>query len=55
MQLAELTERERQVLPLIVAGMANKTIADKLGISERTAKYHVSRFTRSCTSPARTS
>jgi DNA-binding NarL/FixJ family response regulator len=36
-----LTERERAVLRLVAAGMANKQIARQLGISERTVKFHV--------------
>lgn len=36
-----LTERERAVLRLIAAGLANKQIARSLSISERTVKFHV--------------
>jgi DNA-binding NarL/FixJ family response regulator len=39
---AELTEREREVLILIAQGQANKEIAGALGITERTARTHVS-------------
>jgi FixJ family two-component response regulator len=35
-----LTERERQVMRLVVAGRLNKQIAAELGISEMTAKIH---------------
>jgi FixJ family two-component response regulator len=35
-----LTPREREVLPLVVAGMLNKQIAGKLAASERTVKFH---------------
>jgi RNA polymerase sigma factor (sigma-70 family) len=35
-----LTPREREVLALVVAGMLNKQIADKLGIAEKTIKVH---------------
>ncbi|HEY7037774.1 MAG TPA: response regulator transcription factor [Methylomirabilota bacterium] len=35
-----LTPREREVLTLVVAGMLNKQIADKLGIAEKTIKVH---------------
>jgi len=38
--LATLTERERQVLELIVAGRLNKQIAAELGIAEKTIKFH---------------
>ncbi|HET6383911.1 MAG TPA: response regulator [Armatimonadota bacterium] len=37
----ELTEREREVLRLIFAGMRNKQIANALSISEQTIKFHV--------------
>jgi FixJ family two-component response regulator len=38
--LAMLTERERQVLELIVAGRLNKEIAAELGTTEKTIKFH---------------
>lgn len=38
----ELTRREYEVLSLIADGMNNKDIADKLFISEKTVKNHVS-------------
>jgi DNA-binding NarL/FixJ family response regulator len=37
-----LTEREQQVLQLLAQGLQNKEIAVRLGIRERTAKFHVS-------------
>jgi len=37
----ELTERERQVLSLLVGGAQNKEIAAQLDISERTVKAHL--------------
>jgi DNA-binding NarL/FixJ family response regulator len=39
---ADLTTREVEVLRLVGAGAANKEIALQLGISERTARTHVS-------------
>ncbi|MCB1015966.1 MAG: response regulator transcription factor, partial [Acidimicrobiales bacterium] len=36
-----LTAREREVLALVVEGMANKQIARRLGISEKTVKAHL--------------
>jgi two-component system response regulator FixJ len=43
-RLARLTEREREVLELLVAGHANKIVAHKLGISPRTVEIHRSRL-----------
>jgi DNA-binding NarL/FixJ family response regulator len=37
-----LTGREREVLGLIARGLGNQAIADQLGITERTARTHVS-------------
>lgn len=36
-----LTPRELEVLTLLAEGMSNKAIADRLGISVHTAKFHV--------------
>jgi FixJ family two-component response regulator len=35
-----LTEREKEILPLALAGIANKDIAQRLGISHRTVEIH---------------
>jgi DNA-binding NarL/FixJ family response regulator len=37
----ELTPRERDVLELMAEGFPNKRIADRLRISDQTAKFHV--------------
>ncbi len=37
-----LTPREREVLALLLEGLQNKEIAARLGMGERTAKFHVS-------------
>jgi FixJ family two-component response regulator len=39
-RLSSLTSREREVLPLIVAGLMNKQAAAELGISEVTLQIH---------------
>lgn len=39
-KLARLTPREREVLVLVVAGLANKQIAARLGTTEQTIKMH---------------
>ncbi len=42
-RLASLTERERAVMDLVVAGLPNKLVADQLNISVRTVEVHRSR------------
>jgi len=42
-RLAELTEREREVMQLVVDGLPNKLIADALDISVRTVEVHRAR------------
>ncbi len=39
--LEPLTRREREVLQMLAAGLANKGIAARLSISEHTVKFHV--------------
>ena len=41
-KIENLTKRELEVLKLLAVGMYNKEIAEKLNISERTVKNHVS-------------
>jgi two-component system response regulator DctR len=43
-RLAELTEREREVMQLVVDGLPNKLIADALDISVRTVEVHRARI-----------
>jgi DNA-binding CsgD family transcriptional regulator len=49
-----LTAREREVLGLLAAGRANKDIARRLSISERTARTHVSNILRKLALSSRT-
>ena len=39
-RLATLTPREIEVFRLVAAGLANKQVADELGLSEKTVKIH---------------
>ena len=39
-RLAPLSQREREVLQLVVAGLRNKVIASRLGVTEKTIKVH---------------
>ncbi len=50
----ELTARELDVLRLVAVGEPNKQIARELGISERTARTHVSRILRKLNLSSRT-
>ena len=43
---ARFTDREKQVLELLVAGRSNKEIGSPLGIGERTVKAHVAKLLR---------
>lgn len=44
----QLSPREREVFGLILQGRTNKEIAAQLGISESTAKFHVSAILKKC-------
>jgi DNA-binding NarL/FixJ family response regulator len=39
-----LSQREREILALVAAGLPNKTIGSRLGISEKTVKAHLGRI-----------
>lgn len=52
--LRVLTRREREVLALVARGHPNKAIADRLFISERTTRTHVSNILRKLELPSRT-
>ena len=43
---ANLSERERQVMRLVITGLMNKQVAHELGITEVTVKAHRGRVTR---------
>lgn len=50
----ELTAREREVLTLIAEGISNREIAQRLGITENTVKYHVNGVLRKLDAESRT-
>jgi DNA-binding NarL/FixJ family response regulator len=52
--LASLTVREREILALVARGLSNQEIADRLVISERTARTHVSNMLNKLQLPSRT-
>jgi len=45
-RFATLTERERQIMPLVTAGQASKRIAAELGVAEATVKVHRAQIMR---------
>jgi DNA-binding CsgD family transcriptional regulator len=52
--LHKLTRREQEVLALVAQGHPNKAIAQRLYISERTTRTHVSNILRKLDLPSRT-
>jgi DNA-binding NarL/FixJ family response regulator len=44
-QVESLTPREVDVLELLAEGLPNKSIAERLGISDQTVKFHVASIT----------
>jgi len=53
-QTPKVSEREREVLRLLVAGCSNREIAHELGIIEATVKAHVAQLLRKLDAPNRT-
>lgn len=53
-RLSHLTPREREVLALIAKGLSNKAISQKLGVSEKTTKTHVSNLLAKLEAKSRT-
>ncbi|MFO0461747.1 MAG: response regulator [Burkholderiales bacterium] len=51
---AELSDRQRDVLALVVAGLPNKLIAERLGVTEATVKFHVTTVLRRLGAASRT-
>lgn len=39
--LSDLTDREREILQLVIAGYTNKAIALEICISEKTVEFHL--------------
>jgi len=53
-QVKDLTDRELEVLELVMHGHANKAIAERFGVTVAAIKWHCSRFSKNCTfTPAR--
>jgi LuxR family transcriptional regulator, maltose regulon positive regulatory protein len=52
--LAEVTPREREVLGLLVEGLTNQQIAERLVVSEHTVHRHVTNILRKLDLPSRT-
>lgn len=50
----DASPRERDVLRLVVAGRRNRDIAQTLGVSENTVKFHVSNLLRKAGATSRT-
>ncbi len=46
LKIAALTPREREVIELVCKGLRNKTLADRLHISEATASHHLTAIYR---------
>lgn len=42
--LASLTEQEERTLRLVASGMSNREVAERLGVIEKTVKFHMTRI-----------
>jgi FixJ family two-component response regulator len=51
-RFGELTSREREVMDLVVEGLTNKEVADRLAISEVTIKMHRGQVMRKMSAPS---
>jgi len=51
---AYLTSREHEVMQLVIRGLSNKLIADEIGVSAHTAKFHVKNACRKLGASTRT-
>ena len=52
-QLSRLTPREREILDLLVEGLTDRTIGQRLGVSARTVETHVSNIVQKLRVPNR--
>ncbi|MGO1628597.1 LuxR C-terminal-related transcriptional regulator [Microbacterium sp.] len=43
---SDLTDREREIMRQVASGARNREIADEIGVSEHTVKFHVSKLLR---------
>ena len=48
------SQREREVIDLVAAGLSNKAVGEKLGITEKTVKFHLTNIFRTAQVKRRT-
>jgi DNA-binding NarL/FixJ family response regulator len=53
--LALLTDQERRILDLVAEGLSNRQIGDRLGVLEKTIKYHMTHVMKKLAVPNRVS